>query len=74
MILDYKKLITTIIIGSILYILSHIKEKKQTIAPIEKNKIQIIDKKPLKPIAPKALYLAPAQNYITITNNINSKR
>ena len=74
MILDYKKLITTIILGSIFYVLSHIKEKKQQIAPIEKNKIEIIDKKQLKPIAPKALYLAPTQNYITITNNINSKR
>lgn len=72
--LDYKKLITTIILGSIFYVLSHIKEKKEQIAPIEKNKIQIIDKKPLKPIAPKALYLAPTQNYITIGNNINSKR
>jgi len=74
MILDYKKLITTIIIGSILYILSHMKEKKQQIAPIENNKTEIIDKKPLKPIAPKALYLAPTQNYITIGYNINSKR
>jgi hypothetical protein len=50
------------------------KEKKQQIAPIENNKTEIIDKKPLKPIAPKALYLAPAQNYITIGNDINSKR
>ena len=74
MILDYKKLITTIILGSIFYVLSHVKEKKQQIAPIDKNKIEIIDKKPLKPIAPKALYLVPAQNYITTGNNINSKR
>jgi len=72
--LDYKKLITTIILGSIFYILSHKKEKKEQIAPIENNKIEIIDKKPLKPIAPKALYLAPTQNYITIGDNINSKR
>ncbi len=72
--LDYKKLITTIILGSIFYVLSHMKEKKEQIAPIEKNKIEIIDKKPLKPIAPKALYLAPTQNYITIGDNINSKR
>jgi len=72
--LDYKKLITTIILGSIFYILSHKKEKKEQIAPIEKNKTEIIDKKPLKPIAPKALYLAPTQNYITIGDNINSKR
>ena len=74
MILDYKKLLITIILGSIFYILSHVKWKKEQIAPIENNKTQIIDKKPLKSIAPKALYLAPTQNYITITNNINSKR
>jgi len=74
MILDYKKLITTIIIGSIFYILSHFKDKTIQILPIESNKPQIIDKKLLKPIAPKALYLAPAQNYITIGNDINSKR
>jgi hypothetical protein len=74
MILDYKKLLTTIILGSIFYVLSHIKEKKEQIAPIGKNKTEIIDKKPLKPIAPKALYLVPAQNYITTGNNINSKR
>lgn len=65
--LDYKKLITTIILGSIFYILSHFKDKKIQIAPIESNKAQIIDKKLLKSIA-------PVKNYIEIDNNINSKR
>ena len=69
--IDLKLLALIVGIGSLAFFLKHKpKEEKQLIeytiiAPIEKSS---------KSITAKPLYSAPAQNYLGIGNNINSKR
>jgi hypothetical protein len=69
--IDLKLLALIVSLGTLFYLFKN-KPKEQT-QQIEYITISI-DQKSSKLPMPKALYSAPAQNYLEVGNNMNSKR
>ena len=72
--LNLKTLSLTVVVGSLLYFLSHYKNNKTQIISNQNEQTKIIDKKPSKLPAPK-VYICPLpeQNGLEVGNNWKSR-
>ena len=72
--MNLKAITLTVILGSLLYLLSHYKNNKTQIITNQKDQTPIIDQKPSELPAPK-VYICPVveQNRLEIGNNWKSR-
>jgi hypothetical protein len=71
--LNLKTLSLTVVVGSLLYFLSHYKNNKTQITSNQNEQTKIIDKKPSKLPAPKVYISSAHQNRLGIGSNWKSR-
>jgi len=71
--MNLKAITLTVILGSLLYLLSHYKNNKTEIITNQKDQTKIIDKKPSELAAPKVYISTLPQNGLEVGGNWKSR-